>query len=120
MKTILLDTNFIVSALKNKINLDFELDRVITEKYQKKIIDKTIDELKKLNTEHSKLSIKILEKQKIKKIKSTTTNVDNEIVKNSDKNTIVATLDNELKKRLKEKGIKVLFIRQKKYFSLSN
>ena len=120
MKTILLDTNFIVSALKNKINLDLELDRVMKEKYQKKIIDKTIDELKKLNTEHSKLSIKILEKQKVKKIRSETNNVDNEIVKNSNKDTIVATLDRKLKKKLKKKEVKTITIRQKKYFSLNN
>lgn len=120
MKTILLDTNFIVSALKNKINLDLELDRVVKDKYQKKIIDKTIDELEKLNTEHARLSLKILEKQKIKKIKSKTNNVDNEIVRNSDDETIVATLDRELKTRLKDKGVKIITIRQKKYFSLNN
>jgi len=114
MKTILLDTNFIVSALKNKIDLFKELDRIIDENYEIRIIDKTVKELEKLK---DNLAIQIIEK--IKKIKSTE-DVDTEIIKNSDKNTIVATLDRELKQKLKNKGVKTITIRQKKYFKLES
>jgi rRNA-processing protein FCF1 len=113
MKTILLDTNFIVSALKNKIDIFREIERIIEENYEIKIIDKTVQELEKLK---EKLAIQII--KKIKKIKATE-DVDTEIVKNSDKNTIVATLDRELKHKLKDKGIRTITIRQKKYFKIN-
>jgi len=116
MKTVILDTNFIISTLKNKINLN--LDKIITSSYQLKIIDKTIDELEKINNKESKLAIKIIEKNKIKKIKTKGKDVDWEIVKNSNKNTIVATLDKELKQRLKNKNIPIITIRQKRYFKM--
>jgi len=120
MKIVLLDTNFLISVLKNKINLDLALDSLICERYEKRIIDKTMGELQKLDNEYSRLSISIITKQNIKKIKSTTNDVDSEILKNSDNNTLVATLDNELKKRLKSKGIKTISIRQKKYFRINH
>ncbi len=118
MKIILLDTNFLVSALKNKINIDLELDRIINERYEKVIIDKTIDELEKLNTPESKLSISILNSQNIKKIKSTRNDVDYELIKNSNSNTLVATLDKELIIKLREKGVRIITIRQKKTFQI--
>ena len=42
-------------------------------------------------------------KQEIGKIKATATDVDTSLVNSSDENTMVATLDKELKKRLKGK-----------------
>ena len=114
MKIIILDTNFIVSALKNKIDIFKELERIIEENYEIKIIDKTINELEKLK---DKLAITLV--KNIKKIKSTE-DVDTEIVKNSDKNTIVATLDRELKQRLKNKGTRTITIRQKTHFKLES
>ena len=116
MKTIILDTNFIISALKNKINLN--LDKIISSNYQLKIIDKTINELEKLNNKDSKLAIKIIEKNKIKKIKTKEKDVDWAIIKNSNKNTIVATLDKKLKQKLKSKNIPIITIRQKRYFKI--
>jgi len=114
MKTIILDTNFITSALKNKIDIFKELQRIIEQNYEVKIIDKTINELEKLK---DNLAIQLI--KKIKKIKSTE-DVDTEIVKNSDKNTIVATLDRELKQKLKNKGVKTITIRQKTHFKLES
>jgi rRNA-processing protein FCF1 len=51
----------------------------------------------------------------IKKIDSSEMNVDNAIVELSDYNTVVATSDRELKKRLREKGVKILNLRKKQY-----
>ena len=102
---------FVNYLLKNKINLDFS---DIVTNYDLKIIDKTIDELEKLNDKYSKLAIKIIEKNKIKKIKSKERDVDHAIIKNS-KDTIVATLDKELKKQL---DVPIITIRQKKYFKI--
>ena len=111
---IILDTSFILTCLKFKIDLFSEIRRVCDFNYEIFIVDKTIWELKKLK---SKLSLDLIERFKVKTIKTKEyLNVDNLILKIADENTIVATQDRELKKNLKEKYIKVLTIRQKKYF----
>ena len=113
---ILLDTNFIITCLKFKIDLFSEINRNCHFKYDIFILDESIEELKKLK---SKLSLGLIEKFKIKII-ATNENLDTDslILKTSDKDTIVATQDKELKRRLKVKGIKVLVIRQKKYLKI--
>ena len=57
MKKIILDTNFIVTALKFKIDLFSELRKALDFQYEIFILDKTIDELKKLK---ATLALKII------------------------------------------------------------
>ena len=45
-------------------------------------------------------------------------NVDDAIVRHSNKKVYIATQDKELKKRVKEKGAKVITLKQKKYLSI--
>ena len=59
---ILLDTNFIMTCLKFKIDLFSEINRNCHFKYDIFILDKSIEELKKLK---SKLSLDLIEKFKI-------------------------------------------------------
>ena len=77
---------------------------------------RAIEELKKLK---SKLSLGLIEKFKIEIIATNENlDVDSLILKISNRDTIVATQDKELKRRLKVKGIKILVIRQKKYLKI--
>ena len=48
MKKIFLDTNFLLSVYQFRIDIFLEIDRIILEKYELCVLDKTIDELKKL------------------------------------------------------------------------
>ena len=115
MKTILIDTNFLVEIIKFKINLFLELDRVCDFNFEVKILDKTISELEKINSKESKTAINLI-KKKIKIIKTKSDKiVDDILVEIANENTIVATQDKLLKQRLKQKSIKTLIIRQKKY-----
>ncbi len=112
---ILLDTNFILSCIRKKIDFFEELME-----HEILIPKQVIDEIKKISVskkklkfkEEARLALKILEKSKFKKIKLEDDYVDKGIRKFAQKNPniVVATLDRDLKKKLKRK----LVIRGKK------
>ncbi len=97
MKT-LLDTSFILTAIRNKIDFFEQLEQ---DGFQIIIPEQVIKELKGLKKE---LALKLLEKNKskFKKIDLKSKNTDNGIIAYSkDHNVIVATLDRELKGKVK-------------------
>ena len=107
---IILDTNAILYSIKYKIDLFTELERICHFPYTICIIDKTLEELK------DKSALQLLKKKNVTLIKtSSSESVDNLILEYADKDTIVITQDKALKKKLKEKNIKLIVIRQKKY-----
>jgi rRNA-processing protein FCF1 len=109
MKTIL-DTDFLVNVIKYRIDIE--------EIKSPCIIDKTIDELEKVNNLNAKAAIKLIKLKKFKIIKTKKDKiVDDLILEKATKEDIVATQDKKLKKRLKEKQIKVITVRQKKYIT---
>lgn len=112
---IVFDTDFLLTAVRFKIDIFSELKKVCDFKYETYIVDKTLDELKekKLN----KVALGLLEKSKIKIIKTEKNkNVDNLLL--GLKEGIVCTQDKALKKELKKQGRKIITIRQKKYLIL--
>lgn len=107
---IILDTNIILYALRFKIDIFSELERICDFPYKICILDKTLEELR------DKTALELLKQKNVNIIKtSSSENVDDLIVKLADEDTIVVTQDKELKKRLKQKKIRVLIIRKKKY-----
>ena len=109
MKTIL-DTDFLINVIKYKID--------ISEIKNPYIIDKTLDELKKVNNLNARAALKLIELKKFKIIKTKKDKiVDDLILEKATKEDRVATQDKKLKKKLKEKQIKVITVRQKKYIS---
>src|SRR3990167_2646427 len=101
MKSALLDTNFILICIKQKIDFFEEL---YLQGYQIIIPDKVIDELKKLKQTSA---LKLLEKNNFKEIILAGKNVDNSIINYAKENPeiILATLDKELQGKLKNKKI---------------
>ena len=101
MKSALLDTNFILSCIKQKIDFFEEL---FLRGYQVIIPNRVIDELKKLKQTSA---LKLLEKSNFKKITLMGKNVDNSIINYANKNPdiLVATLDEELNNKLKNRKI---------------
>ena len=119
MKQILLDTNFILSCVKNKIDFFNEIylmgyhivipEQVILE------IEAILKSKQKLKEKDSaKLAFILLKMNKFKKINLNTRNVDNGIIRFAEQNpdVIVATLDRQVKNSLKKKN-KILVIRGK-------
>ena len=108
MKQIIFDTSFILSAVRNKIDFFEELLGEII------IIPKQVlNEIKRLGNFDSKLALKILEKNSFEEIDLGKGHVDKLIIKFAEKNpkTIVATLDREIKTKVKNQK---LVIRGKK------
>ncbi len=99
-KEVVLDTSFILTCVKQKIDF-FEEIKLMG--IQILIPEQVIRELKNLDINHSKLALKILGKHKFKKIDLKIKNVDNGIKEfaKMHKDTIVATLDRELKRIIK-------------------
>lgn len=115
---IILDTDFLVNSIKYKVDVvsqikeNFPDDKI-------GIIDKTLDELKKVNNPDAKAAIHLVKLKEMEIIKTKKDKiVDDLILEKVKENDIVGTQDRNLKRRLKENNIKSITIRQKKYISL--
>lgn len=107
MRQVILDTSFILTAIKQKVDFFHMLEKEGTGVI---IPEQVIKELKGLGAE---LALKIIEKNKFKLIKVPGKDADKAIVSFSKKNplVIVATLDRGLQKKIRNRK---LIIRQKK------
>lgn len=118
MKKIILDTNILMVPGKFKVDIFEEIDRIINDEYKLFTLDSVVDELKRLSKKKSKsaniakLGLELLKSKNIDIIDVGKGSVDKQILDMSDKDTIVATNDTELKKRLKKKGIKTIYLRK--------
>tara|TARA_Y100000310_G_scaffold54552_1_gene49972 strand:- start:685 stop:1071 length:387 start_codon:yes stop_codon:yes gene_type:complete len=122
MKKIIIDTNFLLLPSEFKVDIFTEIEKLVPSDHKLYVIDGTIAELHKIidgkNKSKDKLNAKIglqlVEQKKIAKIESKG-HVDDVIVDVADKDTIVATSDKELRKRLRAKKIKLISLRKKQY-----
>lgn len=129
MKKIIFDTNFLLIPVQFKVDVFSEVDRICNFNYQLCILDKSINELENIvksqkgkSKRAAKIALQLIKTKNIKIIstKNIEKNADDSIVEIANKTEhIVATLDKELKKRLKQKGISLISLRQKKYLILS-
>jgi len=110
MKQVLLDTNFILTCARQKIDFFEEIPLI---GMQILIPEQVINEVKKLKSSNSELVLKILQKNQFKQIDIGSGHVDKSIIKfaKQHQDIVVATLDRELKKKLKNQK---LIIRGKK------
>ena len=115
---IYLDTDFLVNSIKHKVDFASQiLDSFPNAKFA--VFDKSFDELKKIGSIDSKTAIALIRIKGFKIIKTKKDKtVDDLIVEIVKKHDMVATQDKELKRRLKEKGIKIITIRQKNYVDI--
>ena len=117
MKQILLDTSFILTSIRNKIDFIEELTfkglKILVPKQVLQEITRITKSKKKLRfRDEAALALKVLENSEFKKIDLKSKNTDNGIVKYSkDHDVIIATLDRELKRNVKGQR---LIIRGKK------
>lgn len=109
MKKAILDTNFILTCVKQKI--DF-LDEIKFMGIMILIPEEVLNEIKKIMNsgkklhfrENARLALKILNKNRFKKIKLDATDVDKGLVifAKKNKDVIIATLDKKLKEKIKK------------------
>ena len=124
MKKILLDANFLTIPYYFHIDIFEEMDKLMEEEYEILTLDKVVEELQKLAEKRgksgiaAKIGLELIKKKKIKIIKTKGGRTDELIEKIANENFIVATNDAKLRKRLKEKGVKTIYLRAKKHLFL--
>jgi hypothetical protein len=120
MKRIILDTNFLTIPYQFNIDIFEEIGRVVEGNYELTTLDCVVEELKKLkkfrgkSAAAAKVGLILIKEKNVKVIKTNEKKVDNTIYKIADSNTIVATNDRDLIRKLKSKNIKILYLRGKK------
>lgn len=124
MKTIILDTNFLVECAANKIDIHNELRKALDETFEVEILDRTMDELETIihkggkKKDQAKLAKTILMTKRVNTIMTDGGHVDKILLQKAGEDTIIATQDKELKQKLKKKKQPVIVIRQKKKLAL--
>lgn len=120
MVLVVLDTDFLLDALRWKVNITEGIREVVEGKVEIVILEKTLDELKGKKDEQ--LARTYLTKQKIAILPSSLTEpVDAMLLswasEKPKKDLIVATQDAALKEKLKKRGLRLLTIRQQRYIT---
>jgi len=119
VEKIVLDTSFLVAAYELKVDVIEGIFNVCNFKYELFVLDGTINELERLINSSSlsrkqaaNYALKLIQSHNIKVLNAEKEHVDDALV--ALRGYIVATEDTELKRRLRNIGVKILNIRQKK------
>jgi len=115
MIKVIVDTNGLMMPFQFGINLDYELQRLLG-KYEIIVPSCVIEELKRINRWEAKAALQLAEK--FKKI-DTEKKGDEGIIEIAEKTRgYVLTNDRELRKKLRERGIKTIYLRALKYLEM--
>jgi rRNA-processing protein FCF1 len=124
MKTVLIDTNFLVECARNKIDIHAELTRILDTTFEVAILDRTMEELDEIISrgkkegQWAKLAKTILMTKHVTMIATSGGHTDKLLLDKADENHIIATMDKALKQKLKKKGQDVVIIRGQKKLAL--
>jgi len=120
---IILDTNILLAPAQYGVDIFTEIERLCMFSYDLYMLDRTMDELLKITAESrkgkdkdaAKLAISIVKAKNIKTISTDEPekDVDTLIVDSTKKGCIVATLDKELRDRVREKHIPIIYMRNR-------
>ncbi len=119
---VLLDTNFFIDAVRFRINFD-DIGILMSEPYVLVTLDSVVNELKRISYSKSKhgryakLSLKMIREYGVEILHSDKT-ADNAILELAKNETIGATNDKELRKRLKSLGRKTIYLKSKKHLAI--
>jgi rRNA-processing protein FCF1 len=119
---VILDTNFLIDLVRFKIDLE-EIPVLLQEPVKLFVFSSTIQELKKIEKNKgklgslAKLALKLIKLKQIQVLEEKES-PDKAFLSIADKNTIIATNDSKLRKKLKKLGIKTIYLRAKKYLEV--
>lgn len=117
---IILDTNFLIDAIRFRIDLDatdlIGAHQLVTlSSVERELLD--ISRKTSKAGIYAKAALKLIKGLDIKILKSEE-NPDNSMVKLVDNKTLIATNDVELRKRLKALGMKTIYLKSKKHLAI--
>lgn len=124
---LIVDTNFIVSSIKFGINIDRELSRVVDVGYRVVVPSQVVDELTTISESHGGADAKAAKVGKevlkglAKTVETRGVNADEAILNlvNTHPNSVVCTNDKNLRKKLRGKGVPVVYIRNKSVYRVN-
>lgn len=140
MQKVILDTNMLLVPGQFKVDIFSELERVMECPYEIVVLQGTVDELEKIMQDGSKddrraakLAMMLLDHQQkrdfsaasssqckgLKMLSMSGKYVDDAIVEIAEDDTLVATNDGGLKRRLLESGVRVIYLKQDQYLRIS-
>lgn len=111
MKKIMLDTNFLIYCTKYRIGIREELTKILDENFEILVPEPVLKELEKLK---EKLALAYAKQFKLIETRKST---DKFLAEQSSEDNYIATMDKELKKKLKGP---IIIIRQRKYLQVKN
>ena|SRR5947209_52008 len=123
MYRIVFDTNFLIDLFRFKKDPK-EIDELVGNKTEFFVTTSTINELEKISSRKSpvsrfaKIALGIVH-SKFETIETKGISFDEEVFDVLDANTIVATNDSLLRKRLKTLGVKTIYLRARKKLAMS-
>jgi rRNA-processing protein FCF1 len=120
---VILDANFLMDLIRFKISLEEVYELV---GYEAKLftLNSVLSELEKIarkksrDAKYAKVSLKLIELKKIE-VLNLNKKTDEALFSLADEKTIIATNDKNLRKKLREKGFKTIYVRAKKRLCLS-
>jgi rRNA-processing protein FCF1 len=122
---IILDTNFLLIPFQYNIDIFNEIDSICNFNYDIIILEGTVKELGKIineqkgiNSKAAKFALDIIKSKDLKIIPQILLSVDDELVRLSSRNIIIATQDRELRKRITEMGNPVIVLHKNKRMEL--
>jgi len=124
MRKIILDTNFLISSFSFKIDFIDEVKNLIEEPLEFLVPGSVVRELKRISkskgkdSKYAKIALDLIKQKDIKIIKSKGKNTDEAILNLADENSIIATNDIELRKKLKTFKAKTIYLRAKKHLAI--
>ncbi len=129
MRKILLDTNFLMICFQFKVDIFTQIDKISAFNYRLFVLDKSIDELKKIVEEQkgkhkdaAKIALKLIAIKNIGIIKTKSNEKTDDIILDiaSKEDFIVATQDKDLKRRLINQSVSIIVLKQKKTLVIMN
>ena len=129
MRKILLDTNFLLIPYQFRVDIFTQIDKIATFEYELFILDKTLEELKKIVEKQkgkdkyaARIALKLIAIKNIGVIKTKSNRKTDDIILDIalKDDFIVATQDKDLKRRLINQDISVIILRQKKRLAITN
>jgi hypothetical protein len=125
--TVVLDTNFLLVPIRFGVDIQTEMARVIEASFVLATTPAVVEELKRLETKVKPAEVKeisfalgIVSKiEVVDDILAPGEDVDDQLLRLADKNGyIVATTDAGLRRRLRDKGLPVVFLRQTRHLAI--
>ncbi|MCX8176506.1 MAG: hypothetical protein N3E48_04675 [Candidatus Bathyarchaeota archaeon] len=128
-RKVILDSNFLLLPLNLKIDIFTEVERLLATKVEFVLVPEVLSEVEKLTksekvsiSRKAKLALQLANTKCVKmdfKEKPLNANVDDYIASLAEKyGYIVATADIKLKKKLRDKGVPVIYPRSRKHLVL--